>query len=121
MATPRRVGAWRLPPPAPRPTADHVWRHEQVIEHLMTDHAVLPARFGTTFGDDGKLAAQAAKLGKPMAEVAGGKVASPFTALSNMVLSHASEEGVVGDAKPGARSLVENLKSMLAKPKDKAA
>lgn len=43
--------------PAPRPTADHVWRHEQVIEHLMTDHAVLPARFGTTFGDDGKLAA----------------------------------------------------------------
>jgi pilus assembly protein CpaE len=73
------------------------------------------------FPDDGKLAAQAAKLGKPMAEVAGGKVASPFSVLSNMVLSHASEEGVAGEAKPGARSLVENLKTMLAKPKDKAA
>jgi hypothetical protein len=38
-----------------------------------------------------------------------------------MVLSHASEEGVADVAKPGAKSLVENLKSMLAKPKDKAA
>jgi hypothetical protein len=46
--------------PAPRPTADHLWRHEQVIEHLMTDRTVLPARFGTTFGDDGKLAAMLA-------------------------------------------------------------
>jgi pilus assembly protein CpaE len=31
------------------------------------------------FPDDGKAAAQAAKLGKPMAEVAGGKMAAPFT------------------------------------------
>jgi pilus assembly protein CpaE len=73
------------------------------------------------FPDDGKLAAQAAKLGKPMAEVASGKVAAPFSTLSNMVLSHASEEGVSAEAKPGAKSLVENLKTMLAKPKDKAA
>jgi pilus assembly protein CpaE len=72
------------------------------------------------FPDDGKLAAQAAKLGKPMAEVAGGKVAAPFTTLSGMVLSHASEEGLA-EAKTGAKSLVENLKTMLAKPKDKAA
>jgi pilus assembly protein CpaE len=73
------------------------------------------------FPDDGKLAAQAAKLGKPMAEVAGSKVAAPFSTLSNMVLSHASEEGVSTEGKPGAKSLVENLKTMLAKPKDKAA
>ena len=50
-------------------------------------------------------------------------MAAPFTQLSNMVLSHASEEGAA-EAKaagPGAKSLVDNLKSMLAKPKDKAA
>ena len=56
-----------------------------------------------------------------MAEVASGKIAAPFTALSNMVLSHASEEGVVSEIKPGAKSLVDNLKTMLSKPKDKAA
>jgi hypothetical protein len=40
-----------------------------------------------------------------------------------MVLSHASEEGAVAESKAtttGA-SLMGNLKSMLAKPKDKAA
>jgi pilus assembly protein CpaE len=75
------------------------------------------------FPDDRKVAAQAAKLGKPMAEIATGKMAAPFNQLSNMVLSHASEEGAPADSKaaPGARSLVDNLKSMLAKPKDKAA
>jgi pilus assembly protein CpaE len=75
------------------------------------------------FPDDRKVAAQAAKLGKPIAEIATGKMAAPFTQLSNMVLSHASEEGAA-DVKPvaaGAKSLVNNLKSMLAKPKDKAA
>ena len=72
---------------------------------------------------DGKLAAQAAKLGKPMAEVATGKVAAPFTTLSSMVLSHATEEGSAGaDASAGgAKSLVDNLRSMLPKPKAKAA
>jgi pilus assembly protein CpaE len=73
------------------------------------------------FPDDGKLAAQAAKLGKPMAEVAGGKVSAPFSTLANMVLSHASEDGAAAETKGGAKSLVENLKTMLAKPKDKAA
>jgi pilus assembly protein CpaE len=75
------------------------------------------------FPDDGKLAAQAAKLGKPMAEVAGGKMAAPFNTLSNMVLSHASDEGASADKAPAvaAKSLVDNLKSMLSKPKDKAA
>jgi hypothetical protein len=28
-------------------TADEVWRHEEVVEELMNDRAVLPARFGT--------------------------------------------------------------------------
>jgi len=87
---------------------------EQSIERSVD--IVIPA--------DGKLAAQAAKLGKPMAEVASGKMASPFTALSNMVLSHATEDGAAAEAAAagaGAKSLVDNLKSMLSKPKAKAA
>jgi hypothetical protein len=28
-------------------TADEIWRHEEVVEELMSDRAVLPARFGT--------------------------------------------------------------------------
>jgi pilus assembly protein CpaE len=76
------------------------------------------------FPYDAKLAAQSAKLGKPMAEVASGKMSGPFSTLSNMVLSHASDEGAATDSKApavAAKSLVNNLKSMLAKPKDKAA
>jgi pilus assembly protein CpaE len=75
------------------------------------------------FPEDRKVAAQAAKLGKPIAEIATGKMAAPFTQLSNMVLSHASEEGAAAEGKSAAnsKSLVDNLKSMLAKPKDKAA
>ena len=49
------------------------------------------------FPFDAKVAAQAAKLGKPMAEVAGGKVSTPFNTLSGMVLNHASEEGSAPD------------------------
>ena len=45
------------------------------------------------FPDEAKTAAQAAKLGKPMAEIANGKPAVPFATLSNMVLSHASDDG----------------------------
>ena len=73
------------------------------------------------FPHEAKVAAQAAKLGKPMAEVATGKFAVPFMTLSNMVLSHASDDGAAvetkgkGNANP--KSLVGNLKSMLAKPK----
>ena len=77
------------------------------------------------FSVDAKLAAQAAKLGKPMAEVASGKMTAPFNQLSNMVLSHASEEGAAAaqakDSAAPAKSLVGNLKSMLSKPKAKAA
>jgi pilus assembly protein CpaE len=75
------------------------------------------------FPFDSKLAAQAAKLGKPMAEVAGGKMSAPFNTLSTMVLSNASEEGVASEstAVAGAKSLVDNLKSMLSKPKVQAA
>jgi pilus assembly protein CpaE len=75
------------------------------------------------FPYDAKLAAQAAKLGKPMAEVAGGKMSAPFNTLSTVVLSHASEEGAAADKAPAAaaKSLVDNLKSMLSKPKEKAA
>jgi hypothetical protein len=39
-----------------------------------------------------------------------------------MVLSNASDEGAAQDKSAAAsKSLVDNLKSMLAKPKDKAA
>jgi hypothetical protein len=57
-----------------------------------------------------------------MAEVASGKMAGPFNALSAMVLNHASEEGAAAAAKgAGGKSLVDNLKSMLSKPKAEAA
>src|SRR5687767_14308188 len=51
------------------------------------------------FPDEAKAAAQAAKLGKPMAEIATGKLATPFTTLSNMVLSHASDDGAAAETK----------------------
>jgi pilus assembly protein CpaE len=75
------------------------------------------------FPVDAKLAAQSAKLGKPLAEIATGKVTAPFNSLVNMVLSHATEEGGAAADKSagGSKSLVDNLKSMLAKPKAKAA
>jgi pilus assembly protein CpaE len=58
-----------------------------------------------------------------MAEVASGKLSAPFNTLSGMVLNHASEEGSAADSQGGSqsKSLVNNLKSMLSKPKDKAA
>jgi pilus assembly protein CpaE len=57
-----------------------------------------------------------------MAEVASGKMTAPFNTLSTVVLSHASEDGAAADKAPtaAAKSLVDNLKSMLSKPKDKA-
>ena len=76
------------------------------------------------FPYDAKLAAQAAKLGKPLAEVAGGKMTAPFNTLSSVVLSHASEEGVATENKAaaGAKSLLGSLKGMLAKqPKQEKA
>ena len=70
------------------------------------------------FPFDAKLAAQAAKLGKPMAEVASGKMAGPFNTLSTLVLSHASDEATAPDKSAAStKSLVDNLKSMLSKPK----
>jgi pilus assembly protein CpaE len=75
------------------------------------------------FPSDGKVAAQAAKLGKPLAEIASGKMAAPFNSLLKMVLSNASEDAVEAPAKTDAKSksLVNNLKSMLSKPKAQAA
>ena len=75
------------------------------------------------FNCDAKLAAQSAKLGKPLAEIASGKLAAPFNALLKMVLNHASEDGMDADDKPSgsSKTLVNNLKSMLSKPKAKAA
>ena len=63
------------------------------------------------FPYDAKLAAQAAKLGKPLAEVASGKMSAPFNTLSNVVLSHASEEGVAAEARPRRRRQVAGRQS----------
>jgi pilus assembly protein CpaE len=75
------------------------------------------------FPADAKTAAQSAKLGKPLAEIAGGKMAAPFNTLLKMVLSNASEDAAEAAEKKGApsKSLVGNLKSMLSKPKPAAA
>ncbi len=71
------------------------------------------------FPHDPKVAAQAAKLGKPMIEVAGSKMAGPFNALSALVLDNSSEEGAEAGTS-GSKSIVDQLKGMLAKT-DKAA
>ena len=43
---------------APIPaTPENAWRHERVVEWLMRERSVLPARFGTTFHDEAKLRA----------------------------------------------------------------
>ncbi|WP_265570443.1 pilus assembly protein CpaE [Sphingomicrobium nitratireducens] len=74
------------------------------------------------FPADPKATAQAAKLGKPLAEIAPGKIAQPFATLSNMVLSHASDDGADIVEKSGnGKSIVDGLKSMLSKPKAEAA
>jgi hypothetical protein len=41
---------------APEPTAESVWRHELVVEAVMTDRSVLPARFGRGLADVTELA-----------------------------------------------------------------
>jgi pilus assembly protein CpaE len=71
-------------------------------------------------GEDGKVAAQAAKLGKPVAEVASGKASAPYLSLCNMVLSHATEDGAAAEVKgaaAGGKSLVDGILSKLSKPK----
>lgn len=42
-----RHGVGHLPP-----AAENLWRHEAVVEALMRDRAVLPARFGMVFADE---------------------------------------------------------------------
>jgi hypothetical protein len=44
-----------------KPSPENVWRHEEVVEWLMRDRAVLPTRFGTVFGDEAKLDATLAQ------------------------------------------------------------
>jgi len=43
------------PPGSMPPTAQNVWLHEGVVEALMPNGAVLPARFGTVFADEAAL------------------------------------------------------------------
>jgi len=70
------------------------------------------------FPYDLKVAAQSAKLGKPMVEVAGSKMGGVFNQLSSMVLDSSSDDGTYTDEAPSeakSKSLVTNLKSMLSK------
>ncbi len=57
------------------PSAQNVLRHERVVEAFMREGAVLPARFGTTFSDEGMLDATLARnhdrLGAGLAHVRG--------------------------------------------------
>ena len=65
---------------------------------------------------DSKLLAQAAKLGKPLAEIAGNvKVSQPLVQLAAAVLANVEDgaEAVVASS-AGSKSLMGNLKSMLA-------
>lgn len=41
--------------PAPRAEADLLWRHEEVVEGLLRERAVLPVRFGTLLADEAAL------------------------------------------------------------------
>jgi hypothetical protein len=63
------------PPGAIPPTAQNVWLHEGVIESLMRQRAVLPARFGATFADaaglDQALYSQAERLAAGLDHVRG--------------------------------------------------
>lgn len=60
------------PPP---PDADVLWRHEQVVEALLTDRALLPLRFGTTLADEealrGLLAERSAEWRRALDRVRG--------------------------------------------------
>jgi len=63
------------PPGAIPPTAENVWQHEGVIESLMRQRAVLPARFGATFVDgaalEQALSSQAERLAAGLDHVRG--------------------------------------------------
>lgn len=39
----------------PTPSAENLWRHEQVVESLMRTHTLLPSRFGTMVRDEAAL------------------------------------------------------------------
>jgi hypothetical protein len=39
----------------PEPSAEALWRHEQLVEGLMQDRAVLPLRYGTVLRDESEL------------------------------------------------------------------
>ena len=74
--------------------------------------------------ENAKLTAQAAKLGKPVAEIVTGKPGAPYLQLCNMILNHATEEGAKQEVKDGAvgnKSLVGGLMGMLSKPKTATA
>lgn len=40
---------------APSPVETNLWQHEGVLEALMTDHTILPVRFGTVLTDEAAL------------------------------------------------------------------
>jgi len=63
------------PDTRPVPDADALWRHERVVEDLMSSRELLPMRFGSVLGDDHAaadlLAERAEELGAALARVTG--------------------------------------------------
>ena len=51
------LGALCAPARAEPADADALWRHEEAVEGLMADRALLPIRYGTRLGDEGEVAA----------------------------------------------------------------
>ena len=52
----------------PEPTAESAWRHEHVVEALMGQHALLPARFGTVYRAPADLESRLALFHDPLAQ-----------------------------------------------------
>ena len=71
----------------------------------LASHRTVASGWRAAFWGDPAVGCACASCAKPMAEVATGKMAAPFNTLTNMVLSHATEEGA-GDSKAmvGAKS-----------------
>lgn len=43
---------WAVPAPIAEPTAEDLWRHEELLERLLADRDLLPVRYGTLVEDE---------------------------------------------------------------------
>ena len=89
------------------PTGDNVWRHEAIVEALMTDRTVLPVRFGTVLADEATvqstLAAHYADFVASLERVRG------RVELSLRVLWDLEEQGSRGTREQGSREVRDHF------------